>query len=128
MTGNTGNNAYRIGAAVAVVAGLLQIWMNLAVGIVGNEDNPANLGFYLVVVTALACSFTAAFRTEGMARAMIATAGVQALLGLFVSTAPSNAAEAMGVLGLSGGFTALWLIAAACFHRGGRSDARHAMA
>jgi hypothetical protein len=123
-----GNTGYRIGAAVAVTAGLLQVWINLAVGIVGNEENPANLGFYLVVVTALACSFTAAFRAEGMARAMVATAGVQALLGLVIATAPSHADEATGVLALSGGFAALWLIAAAFFHRGGRADARHAIA
>src|SRR5919112_554087 len=39
----TGNIAYRAGVGVAVVAAFILIWMNLAVGIIGSEDNPANL-------------------------------------------------------------------------------------
>ena len=38
-----GNIAYRTAAGVAVAAPLILIWMNLAVGIIGSEDNPANL-------------------------------------------------------------------------------------
>lgn len=124
MTGKPERIAYRIGAGVAVGASFVQVWMNLAVGIVGNEDNPVNLDFYLVVVTAAACAFTAQFRADGMARAMLAVAGMQALLALVVATAPSTARDdpmgPMGVLMLSGGFTALWLISAALFHRSAR--------
>jgi hypothetical protein len=98
--------------------------MNLAVGIVGSEDNPTNLGFYLVVASAGACAFTARLRADAMARAMLATAGLQALLTLVVATAPSTARiepmGATGVLVLGGGFTALWLVSAALFHRSAR--------
>ncbi|RYD99077.1 MAG: hypothetical protein EOP61_14885, partial [Sphingomonadales bacterium] len=44
---------------MAVLVSLFQIWINLAVGIVGNEENPANQGFFGVVVTAMACAFVA---------------------------------------------------------------------
>jgi len=118
---------YRIGAAVALGAGFLQVWMNLAVGIVGGDENPANLGFFLVVAAAGACAFTARFRAEGMARAMLAAAGLQLLLAAALATAPSHAREAMGIWALSGGFGALWLVAAACFHRA-QPDAGHAIA
>jgi hypothetical protein len=117
-----GRTAYRTGAAIALAAGLLQLYVNLAVGIVGDSDNPSNQGFYGVVVTALACAFTARFRAEGMARAMLATAATQALLGAAVATAPVHAAEAGRVLVLSSGFAALWLLSAFCFHRGARGD------
>lgn len=121
MVNISGRIAYRIGVGVALAASFIQVWMNLAVGIVGSEDNPVNLGFYLVVVTAGACAFTARLRAEGMARAMLAVAAVQALLALVVATAPSTARDdpmgAIGVLALSGGFTALWLISAALFYR-----------
>lgn len=124
MSTQPGTTAYRLGAAVALFACFLEVWMNLAVGIVGSEDNPVNLGFYLVVATAGACAFTARLRADGMARAMVAVAGLQALLALVVATAPSTVRDdpkgPMGVLVLSGGFVMLWLIAAALFHRSAR--------
>lgn len=125
MVGKSGRIAYRSGVAVALAASFLEVWINLAVGIVGSEDNPVNQGFYGVVVTAAACAFTARFRADGMARAMLAVAVVQALLALAVATAPSTARDepmgALGVLALSGVFAALWLLSAALFHRSARA-------
>jgi len=124
MSDRPGRIPYRLGAAVALGASLLQVWMNLAVGIVGREDNPVNLGFYLIVLTAAACAFTARLRADGMARAMLAVAAVQTLLALVIATAPStvrdDAKGPLGVLVLSGGFVALWLLAAALFHKSAR--------
>lgn len=121
-----GRNAYWIGAGVAVAAGLLLVWINLAVGIVGSEENPVNQGFFGVVVAAAACAFTAQFAAAGMARAMLATAGVQAVLTLAVATAPSTVRDdpkgALGVLMLSGFFVVLWLVSAALFQRSARED------
>ena len=126
MSSRPGNTAYRFGAAVALGASFLQVWMNLAVGIVGREDNPVNLGFYLVVVAAGACAFTALGRAEAMARAMLAVAGMQALLASVIATAPSTVRDdpkgAIGVLVLSGIFAALWLSAAALFHKSARQE------
>jgi len=126
MINLSGRLAYRCGAAVALVTAFLQTWMNLAVGIVGDPDNAQNQGFFGVVVAAAACAFVARLRPEGMARAMLATAGVQALLGLMVATAPVTAQDPMGASGvaiLSGGFTALWLVSAALFQRSARAEA-----
>jgi hypothetical protein len=124
MSRHPERSAYRIGAAVALFAAALQVWMNLAVGIVGSEDNPVNLAFFLVVLTAAACAFTARLRADGMARAMLAVAAVQALVALVIATAPSTVRDdpkgPLGVLALSAGFTALWLVAAALFHRSAR--------
>ena len=128
MSVNTGNAAYHMGVAIAVAVSFLQIWMR----VVGSEDNPANLGFFGVVMTAGACAFTVRFRAEGMARAMLATAGAQSLIGLAVATAPISArVEPHGVAGVviqSGMFVALWLISAACFHRSAQPGARNAVA
>lgn len=130
MSDRPGRIPYRLGAAVALGASLLQIWMNLAVGIVGREDNPVNLGFYLVVAAAAACAFTARLRAELMARAMLAVAAMQALLALVIATAPSTVRDdpkgPMGVLVLSGGFVALWLLAAALFRKAARDSDRRA--
>jgi hypothetical protein len=124
MSSRPESSFYRAAAATAIGTGLLQVWMNLAVGIVGREDNPVNLGFHLVVVTAAACAFTARAAPAGMARAMLATAAVQMLLAAVIATAPSTVRDdpkgPLGVLILGGGFAALWLLSAALFHRSAR--------
>ena len=128
MQSRAGTTFYRLGLAVALFAGSFQVWMNLAVGIVGSEDNPVNQGFFMVVATAGACAFTARLLADGMARAMLATAGVQALLTAAVATAPSTVIAdpkgPLGVLVLSGGFAVLWLVSAFLFYRSASATGR----
>jgi len=119
------HTSYLAAAGVGTAAALLEVWMNLAVGIVGDTDNPQNQGFFGVIVAAAACTFVARLRPGGMARAMLATAGVQALLGLMVATAPITARDPMGAGGValfSAVFTAAWLSSAALFHMSARAD------
>jgi hypothetical protein len=77
---------YLAGFAVALLASFLLIWVNLAVGIVGNEGNPVNLWFYAAPCVGVAWSFAARFRAGGMAQAMIAAAIVQAVVAIVVLT------------------------------------------
>lgn len=112
----SGDIAYRLGACVAVMASFLLIWINLAVGIVGSEDNRANQLFAGVLATALLGAVLAGFKPAGMARAMAATAVTQGLVCLTVF--------AMGqglVLGATGLFTGLWLAAAVLFARSAKA-------
>jgi hypothetical protein len=39
----TGTSAYRAGVGISVGAAFILVWMNLAVGVFGTEDNPLNL-------------------------------------------------------------------------------------
>ncbi|WP_066794857.1 hypothetical protein [Sphingomonas soli] len=120
MTGSTARGAYWAGVAMAVFVSLFQMWINLAVGIVGNEENPANQGFFGVVATALACTFVARARAPEMARAMLAVAAVQAALALMLATAPANAHSIKPIVVLSSGFVVIWLTSAALFRRSAR--------
>lgn len=87
------NTAYRAGVAVAIVTSFLTVWVNLAVGMLGNEGNPANLLFGGVVLIAMLGAVIAWFRPIGMARAMTAAALAQgamvvyALVGGYASVA-----------------------------------------
>lgn len=105
----SGSLAYRSGAALAVAAAFLTIWVNGAVGMIGSEDNPYNLLFGGVLLFALAGAIAARFRPAGMARAMAAAAVVQGALGAFGLTADLRG----GVLSVA--FAGLWLLAAALF-------------
>ena len=67
------NLFYRGGAALALLGTLLTIWANLAVGIVGSEDNSANLWFFGALLVGIAGAIIARFRAAGMALAAFAT-------------------------------------------------------
>lgn len=68
------NRAYRGGAALALLGILLTTWANLAVGIIGSEDNPANLWFFGALLVGIVRSCIARFRASGMSVAAFATA------------------------------------------------------
>lgn len=75
----SGNMAYRAGFGLAVLAGFMTIWVNLAVGMFGSEGNATNLLFGGVLLVAAIGALLANFRAPGMARAMLATAVAQLL-------------------------------------------------
>ncbi|MFC3711465.1 hypothetical protein ACFOMD_02715 [Sphingoaurantiacus capsulatus] len=79
-TRSSGSTAYRAAAALALLAGLGLVWVNLAVGIVGSEGNPANLLFMLIPLLALIGTAIARLRPRGMAWAMAVTGVAQLLL------------------------------------------------
>ena len=71
----SGDRAYRAGAALALLATILTIWANLAVGIVGSEGNPANLWFFGALLLGIIGSCVVRFRASGMSIATLAMAG-----------------------------------------------------
>ena len=70
----TGDAAYRAAVGAALIGGLLLVWLTGAVGIIGSEDNPANLMYGGVLAIGIIGALIARFRARGMARAMSATA------------------------------------------------------
>ena len=106
------NHWYRFAVAIAVVSGFLMIWINLAVGIIGSEDNAENLLFGAVLLVAIAGSAVSGFRPEGMFRAFMATAAAQVAVGVYALFAGSPE----GVF-LSEFFAAMWLVSAGLFRK-----------
>lgn len=98
-----------LGAALAVVAAFLTIWVNGAVGMIGSEDNPYNLLFGGVLAIALIGAIVSRFEPAGMARAMLAAAIVQAALAALGLTTDMRGAV------FSMAFAVPWLLAAALF-------------
>ncbi|MBW3128073.1 hypothetical protein [Hymenobacter profundi] len=126
--GNT--TTYRVAAGVAVAAGLLLVWANLAVGLVGSEDNPANLLYGGVLAVALLGAFVARFRPLGMSNAMFAAAVtyvVVTAIALFVWTPSGEAAEPhvrlLNVLVANGAFAAIWAVSGVLFRRASATGA-----
>ena len=68
----TSNTAYKVAFGLALAAGFFLIWMNLAVGIIGDSDDPANLMYVGVLVIGLIGAVIARFQPAGMSKAMYA--------------------------------------------------------
>ena len=121
----TQRRAYRAAVAVALAAAFILIWMNAAVGIIGSEDNPANLMYAGVLAVAIIGAIIARFRPYGMARALVATALAQMSVAMIalVTGLGSTASGPLEILALNGVFAALWLISAWLFAKPGRDQA-----
>jgi len=118
----SGNIAYRAGFGLAVAAGFLTVWVNLAVGMYGSEGNALNLMFGGVLLVAATGALLARFRAHGMAWAMGATAlaqllaaGIGLAVGLTAGTdevaGPPLAREAF----LTASFALPWLASSQLF-------------
>ncbi|WP_082538767.1 hypothetical protein [Lysobacter sp. Root494] len=76
----SGDTVYRAAFGVAVFTGFLTVWVNLAVGMLGSENNIENLMFAGVLLIAAVGALVANFRPRGMAWAMDAAALAQLLV------------------------------------------------
>ena len=104
--------AYRAAVGLAVAAALLLIWINLAVGIIGDEGNPANLMYIGVLAVGITGAIFARLQPHGMAHALFATALTQMLVAVIAQIA---GLESMFIL--NGCFAALWVGSALLFRR-----------
>lgn len=123
---STPDRSYRAGAAVALVTAFLLLWINGAAGIIGSENNPANLMFVAVIALALAGAVVARFRAAGMARAMAAAAAAQAVVAVIIFDLDLGASEPPGpgrVVALIMAFAAAWLLSAWLFSMSARKQA-----
>ena len=121
------DRTYRFAMAIAAVGGFLVAWVNGAVGIIGNEENDANLLFFGVLAVAGIAAVLARFKAAGMARALYATAVAQVLVATFAIARGLGESSPMwprGLLLLTGVFTGIWLFSAWLFGKAARRERR----
>lgn len=119
----SGHLAYRLGGAIALGLGFLTIWINGAVGVIGDEGERANLLFLGVLAVALLGAFAARFRPGGMVWAMTAAAVAQGLVPLaawLFGLAPIELIGRPEAPAFTVVFTGMWLVAAALFRTAAR--------
>jgi hypothetical protein len=119
----SGSAAYRLGAGLAVLVSVLLIWLNGAVGVIGDEDNPANLAFIVIIMLAAAGAVAARFEARGMTRAMTIAFVLTAAIALLVPIYGLGADEHPGMPALAaliGVFAMMWGLSAALFAKAAR--------
>ena len=119
-----GNSAYRFAVGVALAAAFLLVWLTGAVGIIGSEDNNANVMYFGVLAIAIIGAIIARFRPPGMARALFATALAQALVSVIALIitlgSPGSPPGVLGTLILNGFFVGLFVGSAWLFREAAR--------
>jgi hypothetical protein len=122
-------NAYRAAVGIALTTALILVWMNAAVGLIGTEDNSANLMYVGVLAVGIIGAIIARLRPHGMARALFATALAQALvpvIALIIWKPQVASVEAflgmLGVFGVNAFFVALFVGSALLFRYAGREQ------
>jgi hypothetical protein len=114
----TGNTVYRSAVGVALAAAFMLVWVNGAVGIIGSEDNDANLMYAGVLAVGIIGALIARFQPKGMARALFATALAQVLVAMIALSAGLGSTGPIwpwDILILTGFFAALWVGSALLF-------------
>lgn len=118
----THNSSYRVAFGVGLAGALLLGWANGAVGLIGNEDNPANLLYGAVAAVGFFGSLLARFQPRGMARTLFTAAVVQLLVPVFALFIwPAQTAwgkpGVLGVIVLNSFFAIFFLVSALLFQR-----------
>jgi hypothetical protein len=114
------NNPYRAAVGVAVAAAFILVFLMGAVGIIGEDGDPADLMYLGVLAVGIIGAVIARFRPGGMARALLAMALATALVAVIALIARKHEAPISSVweiLGLNGFFVALFVASAWLFRR-----------
>lgn len=121
ITRKLGKITYKIALGIALATAFLLVWVNGAVGIIGNEGNPANLMYIGVLAVGIIGSLFARFQPKGMARTLFAAALAQALvpaIALIIwppQVVSWGAAGVFGVFALNAFFIMLFVLSALIF-------------
>ena len=119
----TGEAAHRAAVGLALGSVLLLGWVNAAVGIIGSEDNEANLMYVGVLVVGATGAIIARFKPEGMARALFATALAQTLGAVIalVGRMGTPFSGPLEIVAINGFFVALFVGSGLLFRKAARS-------
>ncbi len=117
-----GDTAYRAAVGVALAAASILVWVNGAVGIIGSENNDANLMYGGVLAVGVVGAGIARFQPHGMARALFATALAHASVAVIALIAGLGAPESgpLEIVALNAFFVALFVGSALLFRRAAR--------
>ncbi len=110
--------AYKSALAMAILVIFLLVWVNAAVGIIGNENNPANLMYLGVILLGIAGAWVSRLQAKGMALTLLFCCLAMVLVGIltwYLSSGVQRSDLLRDILFLSGFFCALMLVAAGLF-------------
>lgn len=118
ITGRSESTAFRIAFGFALLTGFFLIWSNLAVGLIGSEDNEFNLLYFLVIGIGVSGAFIARFKAIGLMYTLFTMSAAQAVIAIAaLLTGMSNVphSSVYEILAVNGFFIMLFVVAAMLF-------------
>lgn len=103
------NRMYRIASGLTLAGALLLVYINLAVGLIGSEDNSSNVMYFALLGLLSLGAIVSKFRPRGLALTLLITALGQLLIPAIAKTTAANA-WVLTIL-----FAALWIAAGFLF-------------
>lgn len=115
---------YRAAVGVAVVTGVLLVWVNAAVGVIGSEGNPANAMYFGVLLIGFIGAAIARLEPRGMARTLFVVAFAHALVPViaFFVWKPVFSPGVIQVFILNTFFVAAWVISGMLFREAHKNE------
>lgn len=107
----SGDWMYRAAGVVAIGAGFLLVWANLAVGLVADGFNAYNMAFMGVLAVGVAGALVSGFSARGLSNTLVAMAMAQAVV---VGAALASGLDRLGST-LSAAWIAPWILSAILF-------------
>ena len=117
---NPVNLFYKFAVALGLVTAFLLIWVNLAVGIIGTEDNKANLMFLAILLIGLIGIIKVRFQSLGMSYVMLLLTMshiIVAAIDLIFQFGSQGPIWPIDTIGASCIFAILWFGAALLFRK-----------
>lgn len=112
---------YRLATIIAVLTGLALVWINAAVGIIGDSENPSHPMYLGVILIALIGVAISRLEPRGLMRAAFTTAFAQALVPVIMLVVWSPQTHFWGEPGVFGVFllntffVTLWIVSGLLF-------------
>lgn len=122
-----GNKSYKSGVAVALLSAFLLFWVNGAVGIIGSENNDANMLYFALLVVVLAGSLVVRFEASRLRFVMGFAACAMVLIAFFAlgfGMGVSGPIWPWDVVWITLFFSGLWSLSSWFFHRALQEVAR----
>ena len=118
---------YRMAFAIGLIGAFLLFWVNGSVGIIGSENQDANLLYGIVFLVGLVGALISRFKAKGMSITLLVASIVQILVPtisiiFWPPTKISWTPSVVGVFLLSGFFAFLFLLSSMLFKRSANTE------
>jgi len=115
--------SYRLALGTGIGTGFFLIWSNLAVGLIGSENNDINALFFLLLVLGFAGALVSRFQAKGMTWVMgFVAAGQLSIAGYALATGAQHLPQSSvgEILGVTAFFTVFWVASGLLFGQAGK--------
>ncbi len=79
----TTKTTFGLASGLSIMASILLIWLSLGVGIIGQDGDPANRMYFVVIAIGIAGALLSRFQAAGLARTLLAMTLVQTAIAAF---------------------------------------------